>query len=154
MATPTLVVVGGPPGSGKTTLAHRLARAIPCPAVCRDELKEGMVHAHGGAFEPGAGDLRTRRTFPVFFEVLRVLLVAEVTVAAEVGHERALRRASNEPGRRAAHGTSALQKGLLRWREEVAAFERLSLPAPALEVDTTDGYAPSLEQVAAFARRG
>jgi adenylate kinase family enzyme len=42
------VVVSGPAGSGKTTLAHRLASAIGCPAICRDEIKAGMVHAHPG----------------------------------------------------------------------------------------------------------
>jgi predicted kinase len=41
---PTLVVVSGP-GSGKTTLAHEIARAVGCLAICRDEIKEGMVHA-------------------------------------------------------------------------------------------------------------
>ncbi|MGH3246565.1 MAG: AAA family ATPase [Trebonia sp.] len=29
---PTLIVVSGPPGSGKTTLAHEIARAAGCPA--------------------------------------------------------------------------------------------------------------------------
>ena len=41
-ARPTLIVVSGPPGAGKTTLAHEIARAAGCPAVCRDEIKEGM----------------------------------------------------------------------------------------------------------------
>jgi adenylate kinase family enzyme len=44
--------VSGPAGSGKTTLAHRLAATIGCPALCRDEIKEGMVAATPG-FVPG-----------------------------------------------------------------------------------------------------
>jgi adenylate kinase family enzyme len=46
---PTLIIVSGPPGSGKTTLAHEIARAVGCPAICRDEIKEGMVHATPGS---------------------------------------------------------------------------------------------------------
>jgi predicted kinase len=42
---PVLVVVSGPMGSGKTTLARKIARSVGCPAICRDEIKEGMVHA-------------------------------------------------------------------------------------------------------------
>ena len=41
---PTLVVVSGPIGSGKTTLAHKIARAVGCPVVSRDEIKEGLAH--------------------------------------------------------------------------------------------------------------
>ena len=80
---PTLVVVSGPPGSGKTTLAHALARAIPCPAICRDEIKEGMVHAHGADFQGTPGDELTRRTLPLFFDVIRLLVEGGVTVVAE-----------------------------------------------------------------------
>jgi adenylate kinase family enzyme len=40
---PALIVVSGPMGSGKTTLAHRIAQAVGCPAICRDEIKEGMM---------------------------------------------------------------------------------------------------------------
>ena len=79
---PTLIVVSGPAGSGKTTLAHAIASAVGCPAVCRDEIKERMVHARGGheaGFVAAPGDELTARTLPVFFGVLEVLLRAGVT---------------------------------------------------------------------------
>jgi predicted kinase len=63
---PTLVVVSGPAGSGKTTLAHAIAAAVGCPAVSRDEIKEGMVHAAWGpapsGFVASQGDELTVKT--------------------------------------------------------------------------------------------
>lgn len=184
MATPFLVVVSGPPGSGKTSLAHALAAAIPCPAVCRDEIKEGMVHAHGGEFRGEHGDPLTQRTFPLFFDVLRVLLEGGVTVVAEaafqdglwrhgleplaglaelrivhcvvdasVARERALQRAAGSVARVKAHGDSTLRFGEDEWRSNHESFDRVTIEAPAIEVDTTDGYAPDLAQVVAFVSR-
>ncbi|MFI1658351.1 AAA family ATPase [Streptomyces sp. NPDC020472] len=40
---PTLLVISGPPGTGKSTLARLLAERLGCPAVIRDEIKQGMV---------------------------------------------------------------------------------------------------------------
>jgi len=42
--TPTLVVVSGPPGSGKTTLAHKIAAAVGCPVISRDETAHEAAH--------------------------------------------------------------------------------------------------------------
>ena len=94
---PTLVVVSGPPGSGKTTLAHALAHAIPCPAICRDEIKEGMAHVHGPDFQGGHGDPLTQRTFPLFFDVLTMLVGAGVTVVAEAAFQDERWRTGLEP---------------------------------------------------------
>lgn len=91
------MVVSGPPGSGKTTLAHALARAIPCPAICRDELKEGMAHAAGLGFQGAPGDPLTQRTLPLFFEVLRVLVAGGVTVVAEAAFQDERWRAGLAP---------------------------------------------------------
>lgn len=174
---PTLVVVSGPPGVGKTTLAHKIAQAVGCPAICRDEIKEGMVHAAGG---PGPGDELNVRTLSAFFGVLELLLRAGVTTVAEAAFQDRLWRPGLEPLRdlaqiRIVHCTAdageALRRQLLRKEDnplrqahadpgadEAAeqalrynAFDRVSVKAPWIEVNTTRGYRPGLSRIVAFA---
>ncbi|HEX2496475.1 MAG TPA: hypothetical protein VHK46_06530 [Gaiellaceae bacterium] len=77
MPLPLLVVVAGPPGSGTTTLAHELSRAIPCPAICRDEIKEGLVQSLDG-YTHAYGDAEAYRTMEIFFGVVGYLVDAGV----------------------------------------------------------------------------
>lgn len=164
MAKPTLIAVTGPPGSGKTTLAHALAPLIPCPAICRDEIKEGMTHAYGPGFD---GDELSRQTFPLFFEVVRALLEGEVTVVAEAAFQDRLWRPNLEPLLELAElrvvrcepdPAVRAQRVTTRTRRahdhQPAAgaleFGWITIAAPTISVDTTDGYAPALADVAAF----
>jgi len=174
VARPTLVVVSGPAGTGKTTLAHALAGAVGCPAICRDEIKEGMVHA-ADDFVAGPGDALTMRTLPLFFSLLRLLLEGGVTVVAEAAFQDTVWRPRLEPladlarlrvvqchtdpttarermaGRqvRSAH-TDADVLADRRYHED---FQRLALPVPSLDVDTTSGYDPSLDRIVEFVDR-
>ena len=133
-----------------------------------------MVHAVPG-FVPGPADELTKRTLPIFFGVLELLLSAGVTTVAEAAFqarlwrprlellrdlaqirvvhcqvdadlalERTLRRGVENPLRRAHVDDPA---ALIR---NHSAFDRISVDAPWLEVDTTNGYVPGLSRIVAF----
>jgi predicted kinase len=179
---PALIVVSGPMGAGKTTLAHLIAEAIGCPAICRDEIKEGMVAATSG-FVPRTGDELTLRTLPVFFGVLELLLAGGVTTVAEAAFQDHVWRPRLEPLRgraqlRIVHcvvtADVAFGRSLRRGQENPLraahtdpgpadeadsarahqAFNRVTVQAPWIEVDTTDGYRPGLSEIVAFASHG
>ena len=50
------------------------------------------------------------------------------------------------------HGDSTLGKGS-RTGNRLGSFEHISIPAPSIDVDTTDGYDPTLEEIVAFINR-
>jgi predicted kinase len=175
-----LIVVSGPPGSGKTTLAHQLAAAVGCPAICRDEIKEGMAHSTPG-FVPGPGDPLTMRTLATFFDVIGLLIgrgstvVAEAAfqdrvwrpglipflglaelrivhceVSAEVAHDRITTRAAENTHRKA-HEDG--HRPAETWRRTHDAFDPISLPVPTLTIDTSNGYTPALPEITRFLQR-
>ncbi len=137
-----------------------------------------MVHATPG-FVSAPGDDLTRRTLPVFFGVLELLLTAGVTTVAEaafqdhvwrprleplgklaelrivhcavdpeVAFRRSLRRRDQSP-LRLAHADPGPDDAAEHTQRHLA-FDRVSLAAPWIEVDTRDGYDPGLEEIVAF----
>lgn len=174
MGRPTLILVSGPAGSGKTTLAHQLAAAIGCPALSRDEIKEGMVLSNPG-FVASPSDPLTMRTYGLFFEAMALLLRAEVTLVAEAAFQHHLWARGLTPvvalatlkvlrcvvpdevarqrqqqrlltlGTRAAHADA-------QHLTEAGSFDPVRLDAPTLDVDTSDGWRPGLPELTEFCR--
>lgn len=153
-------------------MAHELARAIGCPAICRDEIKEGMVHASAD-FRPSPGDPLTVRTLRVFFDIIETLLRSGVTVVAEAAFQDKVWAPNLEPFSDRAHlcvvqchtdQAVARQRVRLRAASRVAHadasvledtayfddFVRLTARAPSIDVDTTDGYDPEIGALVAF----
>ena len=86
-----LVLVSGAPGSGKTTLAVPLARALRFPLVSKDHLKETLARVLGG----GADLQATRRLGAAAMETLWMLaenapdVVLEANFRPKSEYERA-----------------------------------------------------------------
>ena len=174
---PTLVVVSGPAGCGKTTLAHRLAAALGCPAICRDELKEGMARTQSD-YSPEAGRrvgrpnavgllrrvtaaARTRRDRRCRSGVSGSRVDAQsrsrsrrsassASCSATPIPRRAKRRVAEHAATRHVHADAALLSELERGDDYFTEFRRVSIAAPTIDVDTTDGYRPTIDDIVAF----
>ena len=176
ISRPTLIVVSGPAGSGKTTLAHRLAAAVGCPALCRDELKEGMVAATPG-FVPFTSDPLTLRTYDLFFTTIRLFLEHGVTHVAEAAFQHSAWARGLAPLRSLAalrivrchiEPEVARIRAEQRAREQPSraahddighfaidqSFEPLTLDAPTLDLNTSNADPTEIEAVVTFLRSG
>ncbi|MDQ2951006.1 MAG: AAA family ATPase, partial [Chloroflexota bacterium] len=98
---PTLVIVCGAPGTGKTTLARHLAAALSCAILTKDDLKEAL------ADELGSGDReRSRELGRLAYEQLFARAGAVLGAGAAHGADHRLvveanfHRAASEPALR------------------------------------------------------
>ena len=178
---PSLTIVAGRPGSGKTMLAHALARAIRCPAICRDEMKEGIVNSLSSAATQ-QNDVQ-RHANHVFFTTIEFLLQHGVTLVAEAAFQhklwephlqplfaiatariivcsidpeldrsRHVERGLADPERERFHGDDAVQAARQGRRLPIGSYDPPRFDVPRVVVDTTQGYRPPLETIVAFAR--
>lgn len=96
MGKPLLMVVTGRPGSGKSTLARKLADRIHCPALCRDEFKEGYVHTHGKSHDTLSGDTNLA-VLESFFGAIELLVSRNISLIAEAAFQHKLWAPRLEP---------------------------------------------------------
>ncbi|GAA0581270.1 hypothetical protein GCM10010172_77790 [Paractinoplanes ferrugineus] len=150
-----LIVISGAPGTGKSTLAHRLAREIGCPVVSRDEIREGIVHA-------GTPDPDLTHSYRTFIATVTSLVNAGVTVVAEAAFQNAPWRPLLDLGpTRILHCTAdppvATARVVLRAAHPgtplpVPDWKPIASTLPTLVVDTTSGYHPSFAEILVFAQ--
>ena len=83
---PKCIIVTGRPGSGKNTLAGKLARALWMPLVSRDEIKEGYVNTFGIKHDELPPDTNARATNQ-FFEIVDHYLENNISVVIEAAFQ-------------------------------------------------------------------
>ncbi len=83
---PKCIIVTGRPGSGKNTLATKLARALWMPLISRDEIKEGYVNTFGVRHDELPPDTNGRAT-ELFFRLVGNYLEGNISIVIEAAFQ-------------------------------------------------------------------
>ena len=171
-----LVILGGAPATGKTTLALALGASLGLPVLTKDDIKEALAEP----FATGDRDWSRKlgqAAYSVLFAVAERILAAGNGLVLETNFRsgisdtplRALarlaptvvivcrvadplrRRRFEERAARGRHRVHIDSAVLDEWNEDDSEF-LIDIGAPRLVVDTTEGYAPTFEVIARFAR--
>jgi len=169
---PSLVIVSGPPASGKSILAEALSKQLSLPVISKDLVKEAMMNHLGGPrevgkatfsvqlaiatqlLETGVGIILEGAFFKEHAEIaelakLAKTVVVKMTCPLDVLEQRYVRRhLHRNPGHR---GLEALPE--LRLRIANGEYGIPDIDAPTLEVDSTDDFRPPLVQIILWVRK-
>jgi len=179
-STGSLLIVNGSAASGKTTLAQALGAMLQLPVLSRDQIKESLMDSLGSpdrarSRELGAASYAVLYTLLEQLlqadmslivesnfshgtsepELIRVAANARIAqIHCQTSHEEVFRRyreraesGTRHPGH---HDTDAETIADLETSLRGNRHEPLSLDAPLLIVDTTDGYRPGIDEITAF----
>jgi predicted kinase len=172
---PTLLLVGGTHGAGKTTLASLLSQTLSWPLLSRDHVRGGLAWTAGEHEQEPAGEL-SKLAVQTFFALMEDHVSRGVSLVAESAFRRGVSEDDLRPllpaadmrwihchvPRQTAIERCRTRSGrefvapMLEGRDELR-WQRVEnpprLPIPVLTVDTTDHYDPGLDEIVSYATR-
>lgn len=177
---PILLIINGPPASGKSTLAGLLSQALGLPHLSKDLIKEALFDSLGTSSSEDSRKLSNAAyltLYRVAYEILRAgyglilesnfvhgVSEADILPLLTISRPAILHcdttretiiirqeRRAVSGERHPGHHDAILLPGVLAGID-AGLYQPLNIPVPLLRIDTTDGYAPDFSHIMAFIR--
>lgn len=172
---PLLIIVNGPPASGKSTLAEEIAGELRLPFLSKDALKEELYDSLGKierTISRALGETSMKLMYSVARRILRAgggvvieanfyhgisekdlsrliaistAVMVHCSAPAEVLTQRYAERADS--GERHPVHDDSHRLGDLEKELKAETYDPLDLGIPLLQIDTRDGFRPGLEEI-------